>query len=227
MKITWFGHAAFELDGRLKTLIDPYITNNPAATVRWQDLSPDVIAISHSHGDHFGDTIDIAKATGCKIIAIAETADYLCKKGLDAVDLDFGGSYVIKGVEYALVPAVHTNSIEEPDGSLVEAGDPAGIIVADDKVVYHAGDTALFSDMSLIRELYAPEVALLPIGGRYTMDAKAALMAVKLIRPKFVIPMHYNTRDKIKADEKAFKKAVEQETDAEVMLLKSGESVSL
>jgi L-ascorbate metabolism protein UlaG (beta-lactamase superfamily) len=226
MKITWYGHAAFELEGKLKTLIDPYITNNPAATVRWQDLKPDVIAVTHGHGDHLGDTMEIAAATGCAIVAVAETAEYLIKKGLKVIDLDFGGSFTIEGVEYALVPAVHSNSIEAGN-ALIEAGDPAGVIVSDGKIVYHAGDTALFGDMSLIRELYTPDIALLPIGGRYTMDAKAALLAVKLIRPKVVIPMHYNTRDKIKADEKAFKKAVEHVTDAEVILMRPGDSIVL
>lgn len=226
MKLTWYGHAAFGIEGRVKTLIDPYLSSNPSATVRWQNLKPDVIAITHAHGDHLGDTIEIAKATGCTVIAIAETADYLAKKGLDTIDLDFGGSINVKGTEYTLVPAVHSNSIEEGD-NIVEAGDPGGFIVTDGKTVYHAGDTAVFGDMALIRELYAPEVALLPIGGRYTMDSKAALLAVKLIQPRVVIPMHYNTKDKIRADVKAFKAAVEKETDTRVMIMNPGDTIDL
>ncbi len=226
MKLTWYGHSAFELDGKKKTLIDPFISHNPVATVRWQDLKPQVIAVTHGHNDHYGDTVEIARATGCKVIAITEIADFLCKKGLDVIDLNLGGSVDMDGVKYTLTPAVHSNSIEEND-KVFEAGCPVGIVVADEKTVYHSGDTALFYDMNLIRELFSPDVALLPIGGRFTMDIKAAVQAVKMIRPKLAIPMHYNTWGAIKTDEKEFKRLVEAETDTKVVLMKPGETIDI
>jgi len=226
MKLTWYGHSAFELEGKHKTLIDPYISHNPVATVRWQDLKPDVIVVTHGHSDHYGDTVEIARSTGCKVIGITEIADFLCKKGIDVIDLNLGGSIDFKGVGYTLVPAVHSNSIEEND-KVFEAGCPVGVIVTDEKTVYHAGDTALFHDMALIHELFSPEVALLPIGGRFTMDIKAAVQAVKLIKPKLAIPMHYNTWGAIKTDETVFKSLVEQQTDTKVALLKPGDSIEI
>lgn len=225
MKITWHGHSAFEIEGKYRTLVDPFFTGNRMARVGWQEMKPDVIAVTHGHSDHLGDTINIARSTGCTIVAISELADYLGRLALRTVDLNFGGT-VDLGARYSLVPAVHSSGVEE-GGLGIDAGSPAGFIIEDGKTVYHAGDTALFSDMVIIKELYKPEIAMLPIGGRFTMDIKAASIAAALIRPEIIIPMHYNTFEYNKADVVAFKLSVESSTDTEVIIPVPGEPIDL
>lgn len=226
MKITWHGHSAFEIDGSNKTFIDPFLSRNRMAKIRWEDVKPDVIAVTHGHGDHFGDTVNIARSTGCKIIAISEIADYLFTKGLNVIDMNIGGT-VDLGVRYSMVPAVHSSSIDDK-GMRNAVGIAVGFVIRDGPTtIYHAGDTALFSDMSLIHDLYHPDVAMLPIGGCFTMDANAAVLAVKMIKPRIVLPMHYNTFDNIMADPGQFKRAVEEQTDTKVILLESGESIEI
>jgi L-ascorbate metabolism protein UlaG (beta-lactamase superfamily) len=225
MKITWHGHSAFEIDDQNKTLIDPYFTRNRLAKAKPADLKPDVIAVTHGHSDHIGDTIEIAKNSGCKVVAVYEIAEYFESEGLDAVAIDFGGTAEISGMKYTLVPAVHTSRIDQARSW--DGGNAAGFVISGSSTIYHAGDTAVFGDMSLIGQMYAPKVAMLPIGGYYTMDADAALIAVKMLKPKIVLPMHYNTHDLIKADPKKFKKSVEDSTDAEVILLDPGDSINV
>lgn len=226
MKITWHGHAAFEIDDRNKTLIDPYFSRNRMARVAPGDLSPDVIAVTHGHSDHVGDTISIAARTRCKVIAVYEICEYFDSRGLDTIALDFGGTAEAGGMKYSLVPAMHTSCIEE-EATKLEGGNAAGFVIRGTSTVYHAGDTAVFGDMALISQMYAPKVAMLPIGGFYTMDAEAALIAIRLLKPEVVIPMHYNTHDLIRADAGEFKRRVEDETDAVVVVLESGESMTV
>lgn len=231
MKITWHGHSNFELRDSLDTIIDPFFSGNPAADVSADEVSPNVIVVTHGHADHMGDTLTIARRTGCKVVAINEIAKYLQSNGVDARGGNMGGSVEIDGTKYAFVPAVHSNGIDEA-GFGWDAGSPAGIVVSDHRsadsvTVYHAGDTALFGDMGLIRELYAPRVAMLPIGGRFTMDIDQAVRAVKLIQPKFVIHMHYNTFDVITASAGKFQRMVEEQTDAEVVIMEPGDSIDV
>ncbi len=226
MKITWHGHSAFELRDSLDTIIDPFFSGNPAADVSADDVSPDVIVVTHGHADHMGDTLTIARRTGCQVVAINEIAKYLQSNGVDARGGNVGGTVEIDGTKYAFVPAVHSNGIDEA-GFGWDAGSPAGIVVSDGVTVYHAGDTALFGDMGLIRELYAPKVAMLPIGGRFTMDVDQALRAVKMIQPQFVIPMHYNTFDVITASPGKFQRMVEEETEAEVVIMEPGDEIDV
>jgi L-ascorbate metabolism protein UlaG (beta-lactamase superfamily) len=225
MKITWHGHSAFELQDSLITLIDPFFTGNKMADITSDDVDPDVIVVTHGHADHLGDTLTIARRTGCKVVAINELAKYLQTKGVEAHGGNIGGTIDL-GVKYTFVPAVHSNGIDEA-GFGWDAGSPAGIVVSDGVTIYHAGDTALFGDMRLIHDLYKPKIAMLPIGGRFTMDIDQALLAVKLIQPQFVLPMHYNTFDVIRADAGKFLRMVEDQTDSEVVLLEPGVSIDV
>lgn len=226
MKLTWHGHSNFEVEDSLDTIIDPFFMGNSMADVKWDEVSPDVLVITHGHADHMGDAISIAKETECEIIGVNELAKYMQSRGIDALGSNIGGTIELGPVKYTMVQAVHSNGIDEA-GFGWDAGSPAGVVIEDTSVVYHAGDTALFSDMALIGELYKPKVALLPIGGRFTMDARAAVMAVKLIKPELVVPMHYNTFDVIKADPWKFQKMVEDETDAEAVVMEPGDSIDI
>src|SRR5512136_1266951 len=218
MQLTWLGHACVLLAGSKKILIDPFIEGG---SVLW--THPDLVAVTHGHADHIGETIALRKKT----IAISEIARYLKTKGIPAESMNIGGTLVIDGVSFTMTPADHSSGIEE--GSLSYAGGmAAGFIIGIDGLkVYHAGDTGLFSDMKLIGELYHPDVALLPIGGRYTMGVAEAMMAANFIGVKTVIPIHYNTWDRIAADPAALKKAVERTTDLTVRILAPGESIEI
>ncbi len=222
--IKYLGHSAFEivlkgLDDKEKViLIDPWLTN-PLSPVKPSDYYGrriDYIFVTHDHGDHIGEAIDIAKATGARIVAVFEIANYAREKGAEAVDGNIGGRLRIDDLFAVLVPAAHSSS----------RGVPTGVVVGGkDIVVYHAGDTGLVAEMMFIGELYSPDVALLPIGGHYTMGVREAVKAVELIKPKIAIPMHYNTFPPIKADPEEFKRLVEEKGYAKVHILKPGETL--
>ena len=221
MDIHYIGHAAFELsDGATTVLIDPFITGNPSATVTADELSPDVILLTHGHGDHYGDVVPIAKRTGATVVAIVEIAGELQAEGLaDVRDINLGGTVKFDWGSVKLVPAWHTSTT--PKGT---ASPPAGLIVEfAGKTVYHLGDTALFGDLELIGRRHAIDVALVPIGGHYTMDREDAVEAVRMLAVAQVIPCHYNTFPPIQADAEAFKADVESSTAAEVIVLSPGE----
>lgn len=226
MKLKWHGHSNFEITGTLDTIIDPFFMGNKMADVKWDEVNPDVLVVTHGHADHMGDTMSIARATDCDVICVNEIAKYVQSRGVDAIGANIGGTIELGQAKYTLVQAAHSNGIEEA-GFGWDAGSPAGVVIRDNSTVYHAGDTALFSDMSIIRELYKPKVALLPIGGRFTMDIEAAVLAVKLIKPDIVIPMHYNTFDVIPADPWKFQKMVEDETDSEAVIIEPGDSIEV
>jgi L-ascorbate metabolism protein UlaG (beta-lactamase superfamily) len=218
MQLTWLGHACVLLAGSKKILIDPFIEGG---SVLW--TQPDLVVVTHGHEDHIGETVALAKKT----IAVTEIARYLKAQGLPAEGMNIGGTMMVDGVSFTMTPAIHSSWIEEA-GVSCSGGVAAGFIIGMDGVkVYHAGDTALFSDMKLISELYHPDVALLPIGGRYTMGTAEAMMAANFIGAKTVIPIHYNTWSKIRTDPMLFKKAIEQTTDLHVEVLQPGESIEI
>lgn len=218
MQLTWLGHSCVLLTGTRKILIDPFIEGASVAAT-----SPDIVAVTHGHDDHLGETVSLGKKT----VAITEIAKYLKSKGVPAEKMNIGGTMILDGVSFTMTPAVHSTAVEEA-GPGFSGGAAAGYVIGMDGVrVYHAGDTALFSDMKLIGELYHPDVALLPIGGRYTMGVTEAMMAANFIGAKTIIPIHYNTWDRIAADPLIFKKAIERTTDLRVMVLRPGESIDI
>jgi L-ascorbate metabolism protein UlaG (beta-lactamase superfamily) len=221
MDIRFLGHAAFELtDGDTRVLIDPFLTGNPKAAVKADELEPTHIFLTHGHADHIGDTVDIAKRTGAKVVAIVELANELQEEGLENVsDPNIGGTVDFGNVSVRLTPAWHTSTT--PKGTV---NTPAGLVIKlGDKTVYHLGDTALFSDLELVKKRDDIDVALMCIGGHYTMDRIDGVAAAELVGAKQIIPCHYNTFPPIETDAEAFKNDV---TGAEVVILEPGETHS-
>jgi L-ascorbate metabolism protein UlaG (beta-lactamase superfamily) len=225
MDIRFLGHACFELsDGDTRVLIDPFLTGNPKAAVEAGDVDPTHIFLTHGHSDHFGDTVDIAKRTGAQVVAIVEIAGELGEAGVENVsDPNIGGTVEFDGgVWVRYVPAWHTSTT--PNGTV---NTPAGIVVGiGGKVVYHLGDTALFSDLALPGRRDDIDVALMCIGGHYTMDRHDAVRAAELVGAKRVIPCHYGTFPPIETDAEAFKREVETSSDAKVVILEPGDTHS-
>ena len=221
MDIRWLGHAAFELthDG-VTVLIDPFITGNPVATADAGELSADAILLTHGHADHLGDAVAIAKRTGATVQAISEIAIELSAEGIEVIDTNLGGTATYDWGTVRLVPAWHTSTT--PKGT---ASTPAGLVIElGGKVVYHTGDTALFSDLALPGQRKKIDVTLLCIGGHYTMDREDAVVAAGLIGADVVIPQHYDTFPPIATDVQAFKAEVEAAGHARVEILDVGGS---
>jgi L-ascorbate metabolism protein UlaG (beta-lactamase superfamily) len=186
------------------------------------DVDPSVILLTHGHGDHFGDTVEIAKRTGAPVVAIVEIARELAEEGIETHEPNMGGTVRFDWGWVKLVPAWHTSTT--PKGT---ANVPAGLVVSiDDTTVYHLGDTCLFSDLQLVGKRHPIDVALMCIGGYYTMDRTDAVDAVELIGAKTVIPCHYNTFPAIETDTEAFKSDVESATRSNVVILEPGETYS-
>jgi L-ascorbate metabolism protein UlaG (beta-lactamase superfamily) len=236
MEIRFHGHACFELsEGETTVLIDPFLKpNNPVAVASAEEVEPTLVAISHGHADHVADAVPVAKRTGAECVAIVELAKWLEGQGVTAKDPNFGGTVPYDWGYVRLVPAWHTNTLpgsaEDPFSAEhgVPIGPAAGLVIKlGETTVYHAGDTCLFSDMKLIAERSPIDVALLPIGGHYTMDRYDAASAAELIGAKTVIPMHFNTFPVVEADAAAFKAEVESRTSSQVVVLEPGESHSV
>ncbi|HDN79928.1 MAG TPA: metal-dependent hydrolase [Chloroflexi bacterium] len=221
VKLTFYGHACFLIEGGgAAIIVDPFLNGNPLAPVKAEAIKADYVLVSHGHGDHLGDTVEIAKRNKATVISNFEIATYCQNQGVEAHPLHIGGGWNFPFGRVKLTVAHHGSAL--PDGSY--GGNPCGFLISIEGVkVYHAGDTSLTYDMKLIGE-EGIDVALLPIGDNFTMGPDDALRAVKLLEPKVVIPMHYDTFDVIKQDPEAFAKAVEEQTSAKAVVLKPGES---
>ena len=201
MKITWLGHSALQIDGSRSVFIDPFLTGNPKDSCRAEDIArADVVIVSHDHNDHLGDSFAICRRTGATLVALHEIALAAADNKVKAEGMGIGGTVAVCGIEVSLVPAFHSAGL---------GGTAAGIIVAmDGRTVYHAGDTGLSMEMRLIGEMYRPDIAFLPIDGRFNMTPRLAAKAVELLAVPRVVPIHYDTFPAIRSSAAEFRKLV-------------------
>jgi L-ascorbate metabolism protein UlaG (beta-lactamase superfamily) len=223
MDLRFLGHACFSLtDGSTTLLIDPFLSGNPKAAIAADDAQATTILLTHGHGDHIGDTVSIAQRTGAPVVAIVELANELGEEGVDVRDPNLGGTVKFDWGWVKLVPAWHTSTT--PKGTV---NTPAGLLINfNDTVIYHLGDTCLFSDLQLVGKRNPIDIALMCIGGHYTMDRTDAVDAAGLVGAKTVIPCHYDTFPPIETDAQAFKSDVESAGHANVVVLEPGDTHS-
>lgn len=208
-EIIYHGHSCFEIIGRNRILIDPFLKDNPLADVGPEEMNPDIIAVTHAHGDHLGDARDIAQRTGAPVVCIAEIAWYLSQfEGIETVAMNMGGSARVKETDITMVRADHSSNLQTDEGT-IPGGQSAGLIVDSGVIVYHLGDTGLFLDLKVHHVLFKPQVVLVPIGGHFTMGPKQAALAVEWLGAKLAIPMHFDTWDVIRQDPEVFKEFVQ------------------
>lgn len=224
-KITWLGHATFLIESPKGTRIvtDPWLKDNPKCPPAYHELDrADVVTVSHGHFDHLGSAADLAKRTGASVVSNFEIVSYLQAQGVaSGIGMNKGGTVDVKGIRLTFVHAVHSSGISTENG-LVYGGEAGGFVIQLENglAIYHAGDTNVFSDMALIKDLYRPDIALLPIGGHFTMSPKEAAYAVRLLGPSVVIPMHYGTFPVLTGTPDAFRDLVGDQ--AQVVVLEPG-----
>ena len=214
MKIHFYGHAGVKIEDNLTILIDPWLNDNPLATIKAADVNnADYIIATHNHFDHVNDIPIIAENTKATVVGIVETVEELALKGCKKIiGCNIGGIVKLEGLELIFTQAFHSMS-----------SNPSGVIIFyNNKTIYHAGDTGVFGDMQLIGEMYSLDLALLPVGGHFTMGIREAQKAIQLLKPKKVIPIHYDTFDLIKQDNI---KDLEKESNVELLVLKPGQEV--
>lgn len=207
MKITYYGHSTVGIEvGGKRIIIDPFLTGNPVAKAKAEDIQADYIILTHGHADHTADAVSIAKRNNATIIAIHELSLIMSWQGVNVHGMSIGGGYTFDFGHVRLTQAFHSSSIDDEEKqSITYAGMPTGVILSSEgKTIYHAGDTGLFSDMKMIGELYAPDLAFLPIGDNYTMGPREAIYAAEWVGAKKVIPIHYNTFPLIQQDAHKF-----------------------
>jgi L-ascorbate metabolism protein UlaG (beta-lactamase superfamily) len=228
-KITWLGHATFHIEtpSGKSILIDPWVMNNPACPKDKQSFKKiDLMLCTHGHGDHIGDAVELTKKHDPKIVGVYELCMWLKKKGARQIQpMNKGGSQSVEGVRVTMVHADHSCGIED-DGQIIYGGEACGFVIELEGGVkiYHAGDTNVFGDMQIIRELYAPELVMLPIGDLFTMSPKEAAYACKLLQSKYVIPMHFDTFPALTGRPSQLQKFVEP-AGVQVIALQHGETL--
>ena len=225
VSVRWIGHSAcgLDIDGH-RVLIDPFVSGNPVAKVAARDLDAEVILLTHAHGDHVGDSVEIAKRTGALVVCNFEMGDWYMAHGVQNVfQGNPGGTFRNDWMSAKWTIAFHSSSF--PDGTY--GGQPNGFVIrGGGATIYHAGDTCLFGDMGLIGD-EGLDLAFLPIGDCFTMGIDDSIRAIKLLRPKMVSPMHYNTFPPIEQDVDAWAERVSNETDAEPIVLQSDGEINL
>lgn len=230
-KLTWHGHANFQLryksgDERVNILIDPFFTGNPAAVKEPAEIKkPDIVCVTHLHGDHSGDAVEICKDTGATLIVAVGAGDALISQGVPREQVanghgfNIGGSITVKGVTFTMTQAFHTTDGVPPVGYI--------ITLPDGYTVYHAGDTGIFASMATLAELYDIDLALLPTGGLYTMDIRQAALAAKMLKAKAVVPMHWGTFPVLAQTMEKFPAALAKRAGCRCILMQPGETVQL
>jgi len=216
MKIQYYGQSGVKIEDDLIILIDPWLNNNPLATMKAEQIvKADYIIATHNHSDHVEDIPLIAKNTGATVVSIIETAEDLASKGCEkTVGCNIGGSVKLESLELIFTQAFHSMS-----------SNPSGVIIFyNNKKIYHAGDTGVFGDMRLIGEMYPLDLAFIPVGGHFTMGIKEAQKAVQLLNAKKIVPIHYNTFDLIKQD---VDESLIKESDSQLLILQPGEEFTL
>jgi L-ascorbate metabolism protein UlaG (beta-lactamase superfamily) len=228
IKITWLGHATFRVEtpGGKIILIDPWVMGNPACPTTERNVKRvDIMLCTHGHFDHIGDAVEIAKKHNPKVVGIPELCGWLSKKGVkQTAEMNKGGTQTVDDIKVTMVHADHSCGIKDGD-ELVYGGEACGYVVefSNGMKIYHAGDTNVFGDMKIIRELYAPEIAMIPIGDHYTMGPREAAYACNLLKPKTVIPMHFGTFPPLIGRPSDLKKLV---PDVEIREMKPGETIT-
>lgn len=230
MEIQWLGHSAFRLGAEGKTvLIDPYFTGNPTFPAGAEKAigKVDHILVTHGHGDHLGDTLRLAKAHDAQVVCIHEVAQWLEAQGhANCVGMNLGGTVTAGPLSFTMVNALHSAGYVDDDGHMLYMGVCAGFVVKAGRwSIYHTGDTDVFSDMALIQRLHEPNVGLIPIGGHFTMDAKAAALACnELLHLEVIVPMHYKTFPVLAGGAEEFKRRVKR---GRVEILDAGGTLTL
>ncbi|MFA5524017.1 MAG: metal-dependent hydrolase [Tissierellales bacterium] len=225
MRVQYLGHAAVLIESKeIRALIDPFVSGNPNCPIDIQDLKNIThIFVTHGHGDHLGDTVEIAKKWGSKVICNFEIGNYLEKFDLDIHTMHIGGRYNFDFAKVKMTPALHGSGIYNGT-EFISGGNPCGFLIEiEGKKIYHAGDTGLTMDMKLLED-EGIDIAFIPIGGNYTMDVDDAVKAVDFIKPQIVVPIHYDTFPVIKADPFEFAKKIKE---SNVKILSFGRSIEL